>query len=253
MASAERAGAAEEAALATRLAALRARVEAAARRAGRDPGAVRIIGASKRQPAGRVAAAARAGLRDFGENYVQEAARKISEVRELLGPTAAGELRWHGIGHLQRNKAREAVAAFACLHAVDSARLAAELEKHAAAAGRVLSVLVQVNVSREATKSGVEEDALPALLAGLAGHPHLRAVGLMAMPAPAADPEAARPAFARLRALRDELRDAPGGAALVELSMGMSHDFEVAVEEGATWVRIGTDLFGPRPGDREDA
>jgi len=246
-------GGGEVAALGARLAALRARIDAAARRAGRDPAAVRVIGASKRQPAARVAAAARAGLRDLGENYVQEAAAKIAEVREILGPEEAGALTWHGIGHLQRNKAREAVAAFACIHTVDSPRLAAELEKQCAAAGRVLPVLVQVNVSREPQKGGVDEAGLRALLAALAEHPHLRAIGLMAMPAPAEDPEAARPAFARLRALRDELREAPGGAQLAELSMGMSHDFEVAVEEGATWVRIGTDLFGPRPSDREEA
>jgi len=243
----------ETAALAARLAALRARIAAAAGRAGRDPAGVRVIGASKRQPAARVAAAVRAGLRDLGENYVQEAAAKISAVREILGEESAGALRWHGIGHLQRNKAREAVAVFSCIHSLDSTRLAAELERQAAAAGRELPVLVQVNVSREPQKGGVAEPELPALLAALAGHPHLRAIGLMTMPAPADDPEASRPAFARLRALRDELRDAPGGAHLTELSMGMSHDFEVAVEEGATWVRIGTDLFGPRPSDREEA
>lgn len=246
MASAEP-DAAEVAAVAERIGALRARIEAAARRAGRDPAAVRVIGSSKRQPLARVVAAVRAGLRDLGENYVQEAAVKISAMKEILGPKTAAELRWHGIGHLQRNKAKEAVAAFACIHTVDSPRLAAELEKHAAAAGRVLPVLLQVNVSRETTKSGVEEAALPGLLAALAGHSHLAVVGLMGMPAPTEDPEAERPAFARLRALRDELRDAPGGGALAELSMGMSHDLEVAVEEGATWVRIGTDLFGPRP------
>jgi len=251
MAAPEPAG--DEAALAARLAALRARIDAAARRAGRDPAAVRIVGASKRQSAAKVAAAARAGLRDFGENYVQEAAAKIASVREILGEEDAARLTWHGIGHLQRNKAREAVAAFACVHTLDSERLAAELERHAAVTGRVLPVLVQVNVSGEASKSGVGEAALPALLAALAAHAHLRVVGLMAMPAPAEDPEAARPAFARLRALRDALRGKPGGAALAELSMGMSHDFEVAVEEGATWVRIGTDLFGPRPAGREDA
>lgn len=242
----------EDPALATRLATLRARIAAAAGRAGRDPAGVRLIGASKRQPAMRVAAAARAGLRDLGENYVQEATAKILEVRGILGAEVAGALRWHGIGHLQRNKAREALAVFACLHTLDSARLAAELERQAAAAGRMLPVLVQVNVSREPRKSGVAEEELPALLAALAALPHLRAVGLMTMPAPSDDPEAARPAFARLRALRDELRDAPGGTHLVELSMGMSHDFEVAVEEGATWVRIGTELFGPRPAGRED-
>ena len=241
----------ETAALAARLAAVRARIAAAARRAGRDPATVTLIGASKRQPAARVAAAARAGLRDLGENYVQEAVAKIAAVKEILG-SEADALRWHGIGHLQRNKARDAVAAFACIHSVDSARLAAELARQAAAAGRVVPVLVQVNLSREPQKGGVAEEELPALLAAIAEHPELRAVGLMTMPAPSEDPEDARPAFARLRALRDALRDAPGGAHLVELSMGMSHDLEVAVEEGATFVRVGTDLFGPRPSDRKE-
>ena len=244
---------AETEALAARLAALRARIDAAARRAGRDPAAVHLLGASKRQPAARLAAAARAGLRDFGENYVQEAAAKIPTLEEILGGEAAARLRWHGIGHLQRNKAREAVACFTRIHSVDSARLAAELDRHAAAAGRVLPVLLQVNLSAEPQKSGVDPGALPALLAALGERAHLQAVGLMTMPAPDEDPEAARTVFARLRTLRDELREAPGGAALCELSMGMSHDFEVAVEEGATWVRIGTDLFGPRPSDREEA
>lgn len=241
----------EAAALAARLAAVRDRIAAAARRAGRDPAEVTLIGASKRQSAARVAAAARAGLRDLGENYVQEAVAKIAAVKEILGPEADA-LRWHGIGHLQRNKARDAVAAFACIHSVDSARLAAELARQAAAAGRVVPVLVQVNLSREPQKGGVAEEELPALLAAIAGHPELRAVGLMTMPAPSDDPEDARPVFARLRALRDALRDAPGGAPLVELSMGMSHDLEVAVEEGATFVRVGTDLFGPRPSDRKE-
>jgi PLP dependent protein len=220
----------ETTALATRIAALRARIDAAAERAGRDPAHVHLLGASKRQPAARIAAAARAGVRDFGENYVQEAAAKIL-----------------------RNKAREAVASFSRIHTVDSARLAAELARHAEAAGRRLPVLLQVNLSGEPQKAGVAAAAVPDLLDAVAAHASLEAVGLMTMPAPAADPELARPVFSALRALRDELRATPSGAKLSELSMGMSHDFEVAVEEGATWVRIGTDLFGPRPGDREDA
>lgn len=242
-----------EPALAARIAALRARIDAAAHRAGRDPAAVRLLGASKRQPAARVAAAARAGLLDFGENYVQEASSKILMVKEILGSEAAAQLRWHGIGRLQRNKAREAVASFSRIHTVDSARLAAELARHADAAGRRLPVLLQVNLSGEPQKAGVAAAALPDLLDAVAAQASLEAVGLMTMPAPAADPELARPVFSALRALRDELRATPSGAKLSELSMGMSHDFEVAVEEGATWVRIGTDLFGPRPGDREDA
>jgi pyridoxal phosphate enzyme (YggS family) len=245
MASSEPGAAAVEA-IRERLGALRQRIEAAARRAGRDPAAVRIVGACKRQPMARVVAAVRAGLRDLGENYVQEARAKISALEEILGPEAAGALTWHGIGHVQRNKAREALACFDRIHTLDDARLAAELERHADRAGRVLPVLLQVNVSGEATKSGVEPGAVGALLAEVASRPHLRAVGLMTMPAPAADPEEARPAFARLRALLEELREHADGAHLAELSMGMSHDFEVAVEEGATWVRIGTALFGPR-------
>jgi len=229
----------DTAAIAGRFAALRARVEAAARRAGRDPASVRIVGAAKKQPPERVAAAVRAGLRDVGENYVQEAAAKRVAVEALVGPQLAASLQWHGIGHLQRNKAREAVACFGWLHAVDGARLATELDRRAAEAGRRITVLMQVNLSGEATKSGVAADVLPALLDAVHGLANLRVVGLMTMPEPAPDPEAARPVFARLRALA-------AAAALPELSMGMSDDFEVAVEEGATLVRIGTALFGAR-------
>jgi len=231
----------DTAAIAGRFAALRARVAAAARRAGRDPASVRIVGAAKKQTPERVAAAVRAGLRDVGENYVQEAAAKRAAVEALVGPELAASLRWHGIGHLQRNKAKEAVACFDWLHALDGAPLAAELDRRAAEAGRHIAVLLQVNLSGEATKSGVAADALPALLDAVRGLAHLRVVGLMTMPAPAPDPEAARPVFARLRAVAE-------AAELRELSMGMSDDFEVAVEEGATLVRIGTALFGAREG-----
>ena len=231
----------DAAAIATRFTALRARVDAAARRAGRDPATVRIVGAAKQQAPERVAAAVQAGLRDIGENYVQEATTKRAAVEALLGPTLATSLHWHGIGHLQRNKAKEAVACFEWLHAVDGARLATELDRRAAEAGRSLTVLLQLNLSGEATKTGVTAEDLPALLDAVRGLAHLRIVGLMTMPAPAPDPEAARPVFARLRALAQ-------AAQLPELSMGMSDDFEVAVEEGATLVRIGTALFGAREG-----
>jgi pyridoxal phosphate enzyme (YggS family) len=229
-----------------RLAALRSRIAAAARRGGRAPESVGLVGAVKRQSLERVAAAVRAGLRDLGENYVQEALARRAALHERLGAEQIAALRWHGIGHLQRNKARDAVACFHRLHTLDGLRLAGELERHAARAGRTLPVLVQVNLSREPSKSGVDEEQLPGLLASVAELPHLSAVGLMTMPAPTEDPEQARPVFARLRALRDALREGPGGGRLEELSMGMSHDFEVAVEEGATWVRIGTALFGER-------
>jgi pyridoxal phosphate enzyme (YggS family) len=231
-----------------RMAVLRARVESAARRVGRDPASVQIIGAAKRQPIERVAAAIRAGLRDLGENYVQEMTAKQRELQEILAPDSIAALRWHGIGHLQSNKAREAARSCYRVHTVDSLRLAAALEREAARAGRVLEVLLQVNLSREPQKSGADPDALPELVEGLRPFVHLRAVGLMTMPAPDPDPEAARPVFRKLCELAAALRARPGGAALTELSMGMSDDFEVAVEEGATWVRIGTALFGPREG-----
>ncbi|RIL05655.1 MAG: YggS family pyridoxal phosphate-dependent enzyme [Proteobacteria bacterium] len=218
---------------------------AAARRAGRDPAAVRLVGAAKKQPVERVAAALRAGLRDLGENYVQEAVAMRDALR-AQEPALAREITWHGIGHLQTNKARDAAACFDWLHGVDSARLAQGLAKHAAAAQRTLVVLLQVNLSGEATKSGVSEAELPALLDAVRALPALRAAGLMTMPAPSPDPEAARPVFAKLRTLCDRL-------GLEELSMGMSDDFEVAVEEGATLVRIGTALFGERGSAQGDA
>jgi len=226
--------------VAARLAALRERIGAAARRAGRDPAAVRLVGAAKRQPVAIVAEAVRAGLRDLGENYVQEAVAMRAALAAALDPAVAGAIVWHGIGHLQRNKARDAIACFEWLHGVDDARLAADLSKHAGRTGRACTVLLQLNLSGEASKSGVTEAELPALLDAVRGVPHLRVAGLMTMPAPAPDPERSRPAFARLRALAER-------HGLPELSMGMSDDFEVAVEEGATLVRIGTALFGERP------
>ena len=233
--------------VAERLAALRERIAAAARRAGRDPAEVTLVGVTKRVPAERVAEALRAGLDVLGENYVQEARAKDEALRALLGP-AAPRPRWRLIGRLQRNKARDAVALFDAVETVDRADLALELDRRAAAAGRSLEVLLQVNLSREPQKGGAAEEELPALLAACAGLPQLRVAGLMTVPAAGPDPEASRPAFARLRALAAELRDAPGGAGLRALSMGMSADFEVAIEEGATLVRIGTALFGPREG-----
>jgi len=229
--------------VAAALAAVQERIATAARRVGRDPDSVTLVGVSKRVAPERAAEAVLAGLRHLGENYVQEATAK----REAL--EARGDLprvRWHMIGPLQRNKAREAVARFDVVESLDRESLARELDRRAEAAGRMLDVLVQVNVSGERQKSGCAPDALGALLATLDTLPRLRVRGLMTVPAAADDPEQARPAFARLRALRDAHRDAPGGAALHELSMGMSADFEVAIEEGATLVRVGTALFGPR-------
>jgi pyridoxal phosphate enzyme (YggS family) len=229
----------DDAAIAARWNALRARADAAARRAGRDPAAVRIVGAAKQQSPERVAAAIRAGLRDIGENYVQEAAARRPAVEALVGAERAASLRWHGIGSLQSNKAKEAVALFDWLHAVDGVRLAQRLDRCAAEAGREVPVLLQLNLSGEASKRGVALDEVPALLDALRELAHLRCVGLMTMPAPDPNPEAARPIFARLRKVAEQ-------AGLAALSMGMSDDFEVAIEEGATLVRIGSALFGAR-------
>lgn len=234
----------ECAAVAERLAAVRARIALAAARAGRDAAGVRLLGAAKRQPLSRIRAAVRAGLRDIGENYVQEARRVQQELREIepeLPP-----IRWHGIGALQRNKARDAVACFTCIHSVDRTPLAAALAAAADKAGKRLDVLLEVNLSGEASKAGVPEAGLDDLFKCAVALPALRVVGLMTLPAPSPDPEAVRPVFAKLRALRDTLRERVGGEDLTELSMGMSDDLEVAVEEGATMVRIGTALFGPR-------
>jgi pyridoxal phosphate enzyme (YggS family) len=181
-----------------------------------------------------------------GENYLQEAAAKLPEARALLERSGHKPPSWHFIGRLQRNKAGAVARAFDVVQTVDRERLGDALDRRAEGRAEPLDVLLQVDLSGEAGKGGVAPDDLPRLLAASRAWPRLRVVGLMAIPAPAEDPEASRPAFARLRRLRDALRGEPGGECLRELSMGMSADFEVAVEEGATIVRIGTAIFGAR-------
>jgi hypothetical protein len=238
--------------IAANLAAVRARIARAAARAGRDPAEVGLVGVTKGKPAADVAAAVAAGLERVGENYVQEAVAKLPAVREALEARGLAMPALHFIGQLQRNKARDVVAWFDCVESLDRESLARALDARAAAAGRRLRVLLQVDLSREPGKGGAAPDALPALLEACAGLEHLSLAGLMAVPAPEPDPEASRPAFAGLRALRDALRERPGGAGLRELSMGMSGDFDVAVEEGATLVRVGTAIFGPRDAREAD-
>jgi len=226
---------------AERLAAIRARIDASARKAGRAPADVKLLAVSKTQPPEAVLEAVRAGVRAFGENRVQEAEDKIPAVRALTPEP----LEWHLIGSLQRNKAARAAALCDVIHSLDRAPLAAALEREAAKLGRHLRVLAQVNVDAEPQKGGCAPDELPALARAVDDAPHLSLVGLMAIPRPCADPEGMRPSFARMRALLEDLnrsRSTP----LRELSMGMSDDFEVAIEEGATWLRIGTALFGAR-------
>ena len=214
-----------------------ARIESACRRAGRPPSEVTLVAVSKTVPAPRVSALLEAGQTVFGENRVQEALGKM----EAVGPPA----RWHLVGHLQRNKARHAVGVFDLIHSVDDLELAREIDRRAAARGIVQPVLVEVNVAGEASKEGVAPAALPGLLEGMAPFRAISVQGLMAIPPPAEDPEASRPWFRELGRLRDDAARRLG-AAVPHLSMGMSDDFEVAIEEGATLVRIGRALFGER-------
>jgi pyridoxal phosphate enzyme (YggS family) len=226
------------------LAALRERVRGAAARAGRSGDEVTLLGVAKGTPTDRVVAAVRAGLSDVGENYLQEAAARRVDLAKQLAESGTAPPRWHFIGRLQRNKARAVAQLFDSVHTLDRRELGDALERHAAEAGRTLDVLIQVNPSGEAQKGGAPPGAVADLVAASGAWPHLRITGLMAIPAASEDPERTRPAFAMLRALRDSLRGAH--PALVELSMGMSGDFEVAIEEGATIIRVGTALFGPR-------
>jgi pyridoxal phosphate enzyme (YggS family) len=227
--------------IAARLQAVRERIATACDRVSRDPAGIRLIGVSKTQPASAVREAFAAGLRDFGENRVQEAEAKAEELADLR---AAG-LRFHLIGHLQANKAKKAAALFDAVHSVDEGALATRLARAAEDEGRVLSVLVQVDLAGEQTKFGLAENHLLSTLEGMRGLTGLRVEGLMVLPPYADDPEQARPYFRQLRDLRDRA-SAFGLLAAGELSMGMSHDFEVAIEEGATMVRVGTALFGAR-------
>ncbi|MCH8889850.1 MAG: YggS family pyridoxal phosphate-dependent enzyme [Myxococcales bacterium] len=218
----------------------------AALRVGRKPEEITLLGVAKRKRPELIVAAVRAGLRDLAENYVQEAAAKIPAVNAELKNAGLAAPRWHFVGQLQRNKAREVVRLFDVITSVDREPLGTELERRAAQEDRRLDALLQVNLSAESQKGGVDPGALPKLLEASTRWPHLRIVGLMSVPAATEDPEDSRPAFARLRALRDELRGEPGGKHLSELSMGMTGDFEIAIEEGATIVRVGTAIFSPR-------
>jgi pyridoxal phosphate enzyme (YggS family) len=232
--------------LAARLNEIRARIETCARRAGRTPGEITLIAVSKTHPADAVRAAIEAGVADFGENRVQEAEEKIELVGR--GNDDASRPRWHLIGHLQSNKARRAVKLFDVIHSVDSAELIERLERMCEEEGRrELPVLLQVDLAGEATKAGAREDELPELLAKARTCERVRLAGLMTLPPFYDDAEQVRPFFRRLRNLRDDWRERGAfGEGRGELSMGMSHDYEVAIEEGATMVRVGTAIFGAR-------
>jgi len=214
------------------------RISTAAQACGRDPRSVQLVAAAKSQPAPLVRKALDAGVAIVGENYIQEAQTKF----EILSDPS---IRWHFIGHLQSNKAKYAVRMFELVHSVDSVKLAAELDKQARKAGKTQHILVQVNISQETSKTGVGQEEALASIRAIMAFPNIRIQGLMTMPPYFDAPERARPYFAALRRLRDQVQQTLG-IALKDLSMGMTGDFEVAIQEGATLVRIGTAIFGDR-------
>ena len=226
--------------IADRLAEVRGRIAAAALSAGRDPSSVRLIAVSKTFPIEAVREAFAAGQRDFGENKVQEALQKIDGSADL-------SIRWHLLGHLQTNKARKAAPAFAMIQSVDSLELLNKLDRAAEESGHSPELLVQVDLAGEATKYGASPAEVPRLFEAAAACRAARIVGLMTLPPPPDTPEEARPWFRRMRDLRQEwLASGVPDSMLRELSMGMSGDFEVAIQEGATMVRVGTAIFGSR-------
>jgi len=224
--------------LAENLASIQARITAACKRAKRDPASVTLMAVSKGMPPELVREAADLGLTLFGENKVQEAKAKI--------PLCPGRLRWHLIGHLQSNKCRDAVHFFEMIHGVDSLALAQEINKWADKQAKTMPILLEVNLAGESTKFGYAHDQVLADLAAINALPKLEIHGLMTIAPWSPDPDRARPVFRLLRELKTRCEDQIG-APLPHLSMGMSGDFEAAIEEGATIVRVGTSLFGPRP------
>lgn len=219
------------------------RISHAAMRAGRSPEEVKLVAVTKTVGLERIIEAIDAGLRVFGENRVQEAQKKIQDLRFKI----QNKMEWHLIGHLQRNKAKYAVQLFDLIHSVDSIGLAEELNRQAEKIGKIQSILIQVKLSEEETKHGIKEEDLVSLIERISDLRNLRLEGLMTMPPYFEELEMVRPYFRRLRELRDTINSLNiTHHTLGELSMGMSHDFEVAIEEGATLVRIGTAIFGER-------
>ncbi len=218
---------------------IRERIERAAEKAGRAPTSIRLIAVSKTKPVSMIREAVAAGITDFGENYIQEAREKI--------PQVTGSVHWHFIGHLQKNKAKYAAGLFEWVHTIDRNEIAEALNRRAGMTGKQLKVLIEVNVGKEATKSGVGEESLLPLVEYVSQLPNLSLKGLMVIPPLTADPEEARGFFIKTRHLAEQVNGYHiARVSMEELSMGMTSDFEVAIEEGATMVRIGTAIFGPR-------
>jgi len=230
--------------IAANLADVRTRIGAAAERSGRRLDDVLLVAVSKTHPIEDIVAAMAAGQRDFGENRLEELWTKVEQARSLH----LDAIRWHMIGNIQSRKTRDAVGPFVLIHSIDRAKIAARLSRDAEAAGNVMKVLVEVNVSGEASKHGFTPDELLAQAGELLALPGIDVAGLMTMAPFEAEPEATRPVFRALRSLRERLADAYPAGDWNELSMGMTNDFEVAIEEGATIVRIGSAIFGSRNG-----
>jgi PLP dependent protein len=212
------------------------KIEEAARKIGRDPNEIKLVAVSKTVEAARIMEAIEAGVSILGENYVQEAQKKIEEIGRPVS--------WHFIGHLQTNKAKYAIRLFDMIHSLDSVPLAEELNRRAEQADRVMKVMIEVNLSKEATKFGTDEEVVVNLAKRVQNLNHLSLEGLMTMPPYFDSPELSRPYYIALRALKEKM--VKEGVPMNGLSMGMSNDFEIAIEEGATYVRVGTAIFGPR-------
>lgn len=215
------------------------RIEKAALKAGRAPGDIKLVAVSKRIGVEEIRDAISTGATILGESYVQEAKEKIEEIGH--------HVQWHMIGHLQTNKVKQAISLFDMIHSVDRIGLAKEIDKRAKQSGKRVSVLIQVNISHETTKSGIERDSAISLVSEITNLTNIKAEGLMTMPPYFDDPEYARPYFKSLRELKEEIeRKRFVNISMKELSMGMSNDFEIAIEEGATIIRVGTAIFGER-------
>ena len=212
------------------------RIEKAARRVGRDPKEIKLVVVSKTVDAARIKQAIEAGASILGENYVQEAQKKIEEIGKSVA--------WHFIGHLQSNKAKYAVRLFDMIHAIDSLSLAQELNRRAEQVGHIIKTMIEVNISGEETKFGADEERVLGIAKGILSLEHVSLEGLMTMPPYFDLPEMSRPYYTKLRELKERM--VREGIPLKELSMGMSNDFEIAIEEGATYVRVGTAIFGER-------